>query len=104
LINITHNNTFFFYNLKLFMIAIVLAILLSRALIEMIKTRIFNSYSSQETPHAHPGMHPISVSPGHMTPMQTHPMTSMQHHMSPGSPPTPQHNNVGVYYVFNPKR
>lgn len=86
------------------MITIVLAILLSRAIIEMIKTRIFNNYFSQETPHAHPGMHPISVSPGHMTPMQTHPMASMQHHMSPGSPSTPQHNNVGVYYVFNPKR
>ncbi|EXX53593.1 Brl1p [Rhizophagus irregularis DAOM 197198w] len=93
----------FSYKTMLFMIAIVLAILLSRAIIEMIKTRIFNNYSSQETPHTHSGMHPISVSPRHMTPMQTHPMASMQHHMSPGSPSTPQHNNVGVYYVFNPK-
>ena len=76
------------------MVAIVLVILLSRT----IKTRLFNPH------HVHPGMHSISVSPGHMTPMQIHPVASVQHHMSPGSSPTPQHNNVGVYYVVNPKR
>jgi len=69
---------------------------LSRAFVDMIKTRIFNNYFQPETPH--PGIHPIPISSGHMTPMQT-PI----HHLSSGSPQTPQHNNVGVYYVFNPK-
>jgi hypothetical protein len=77
----------FSYKTMLFMAAIVLVILLSRT----IKTRIFNPQNN-----VHPGMHSISVSPGQMTPMQIHPVAS-------GSSPTPQHNNVGVYYVVNPK-
>ncbi|CAG8563532.1 5001_t:CDS:2 [Funneliformis mosseae] len=79
----------FSYKTMLFMVAIVLAIFVSRALVDMIKTRLFNNHSLPESPH--PRMHSIPISPEHMTPI---------HHMSPGSPQTPQQNNVGVYYVL----
>ncbi|CAI2165149.1 6558_t:CDS:2 [Funneliformis geosporum] len=79
----------FSYKTMFFMAAIVLVIFVIRALVDMIKTRISNNYSHPETPH--PIMHSIPISPEHMTPIR---------HMSPGSPQTPQQNNVGVYYVL----
>ncbi|CAG8662052.1 2161_t:CDS:2 [Cetraspora pellucida] len=96
----------FSYKTMLFMVGIVLAIFLSRALIELFKTRFLNNFPPQ-APNTHPGMHSMpSQTP--MTPMQVHSVSPIQHHMSPSTSVensmTSQHNNVGVYYVVTPTR
>ncbi|CAG8574870.1 7263_t:CDS:2, partial [Dentiscutata erythropus] len=93
------------YSLKLFMVGIVLAIFLSRALIELFKTRFLNNFPPQ-TSNTHPGMHSMPSSPTPITPMQVHSVSPIQHRMSPNTsienPIASQHNNVGVYYVVTP--
>ncbi|CAG8475716.1 16580_t:CDS:2 [Acaulospora colombiana] len=89
----------FSYKTMLFMVAIVIAIFVSRALVDLFKTRFLNDFT-RSIPH---DVHP---SPAPMTPMQAHSITPIQHHISPGNSAnhsmTPQRNSVGVYYVMNP--
>ncbi|CAG8730405.1 39175_t:CDS:2, partial [Gigaspora margarita] len=97
----------FSYKTMLFMVGIVLAIFLSRALIELFKTRFLNNFPPQ-TPNTHPGIHSMPSSPTPITPMQVHSVSPIQHRMSPSTsienPMASQHSNVGVYYVVTPTR